>query len=243
MKSALTNLPRSRKPIWVDPATLERAARQRRLKLRPLPAKLPTKRQAAAARVLPGIEPFVQGELDGLCGIYAVINAYRLLFGDQFGPERAQKLFRKMAKSAPLAVFDGLGYHELLDLIAIANRAMPAKMRLEVRTNVFKKPANGPAWRINTYIGRMRAEVNEQNQVAILGLEKAHNHWTLLHRLTPATLKLTDSDNLGQHLRLKDLGVTANTRKNLRVVPSQTILLRPWEGSPNDKRRRKRSAN
>jgi hypothetical protein len=196
-------------------------------------------KRRAAARILPGIEPFNQGSLDGLCGIYAVINAYRLLFGDQFGPERAAKLFKKMAKSSPLAVFDGLGYHELLDVIATANRAVPAAMRLEVRTHVFKKPVNGAAWRINTFVNRLREEVNEQNQVAILGLEKAHEHWTLVHRLTPATLKLSDSDSIS-HLRLRNLGVTQNTRKDFRVVPSQTILLRPWAESPNSLYKRTR---
>lgn len=193
-----------------------------------------------AARVLPGIEPFNQGSLDGLCGIYAVINAYRLLFGDMFEPERATKLFKKMAKSVPVAVFEGTSYQEQLDLIALANRAVPAKLRLEVRTHVFKKPSNGPAWRVNTYVSRLREEVNEQNQVAILGLEKAHEHWTLVHRLTPSTLKLTDSDNLGSHLRLANIGVTEKTRKNLRIRPSMTILLRPWADSPNSLYKRKR---
>lgn len=203
---------------------------------------MPTFKRRAAARVLPGIEPFVQGELDGLCGIYAVINAYRLLFGDQFGPERAAKLFKKMAKSVPVAVFEGTSYQEQLDLIALANRAVPAKLRLEVRTHIFKKPANGPAWRINTFLNRLRDEVNEQNQVAILGLEKAHEHWTLVHRLTPATLKLTDSDRLGDCIRLANVGVTEKTRKNLRIRVSQTILLRPWAESPNSLYKRKRKA-
>lgn len=203
---------------------------------------MPTVKRRAAARVLPGIEPFVQGELDGLCGIYAVINAYRLLFGDQFGPEHAMRLFKKMAKSAPLAVFEGLGYHELLDLISLANRAVPAKMRLEVRTQLFRKPANGPALKTNIFVNRLREEVNEQNQVAILGLEKAHNHWTLVHRLTPSTIKLTDSDNLGGHLRLANIGITEKTRKNMRIVASQTILLRPWAESPNSLYKGKRKA-
>lgn len=194
----------------------------------------------AAARILPGIEPFNQGSLDGLCGIYAIINAYRLLHGDMFGPERATKLFKKMARSVPLAVFEGTSYQEQLDLIALANRAVPAKLRLEVRTHIFKKPANGPAWRTNTFVNRLREEVNEQNQVAILGLEKAHEHWTLVHRLTSSTLRLTDSDNLGENLRLANIGVTEKTRKNLRIRPSMTILLRPWAESPNSLYKRTR---
>lgn len=196
-------------------------------------------KRGKAAWVAPGIEPFTQGELDGLCGIYAVINAYRLLFGDEFELERAHSLFKRMAKSAPLAVFDGIGYHELLDLIALANRAVPARLRLEVRPNVFRKPANGPAWRTDTYLKRLREEVNEGGQVAILGLEKAHDHWTLLHQITPTTAKLTDSDSI-KHLSLSNCGVTTKTRRDYRIVPSQTILLRPWVGSPNDTRRGRR---
>lgn len=201
----------------------------------------PGKKGKAAAWVAPGIEPFTQGELDGLCGIYAIINAYRLLFGDAFGHERAAKLFKRMAKAAPLAVFEGLGYHELLDLIALANRAVPARLRLEVRTNLFRKPAHGPAWRVDTFLKKLREEVNEGGQVAILGLEKAHEHWTLLHRITPSTVKLTDSESI-THLKLANCGVTAKTRRDFRINPSQTIMLRPWVGSPNDLRRRYRAA-
>lgn len=197
------------------------------------------KRGKAAAWVAPGIEPFTQGELDGLCGIYAVINAYRLLFGHQFELDRAQKLFKRMAKAAPMAVFDGIGYRELLDLIALANRALPKRLHLEVRVGVFKNPAQGPAWRTDTYVKKLREEVNEGGQLAILGLEKAHDHWTLLHKVNTATVKLTDSDSIS-HLRLENIGITAKTRKNFRVVASQTILLRPWSRSPNDKRRVRR---
>ncbi|MBI1309560.1 MAG: hypothetical protein GC129_06935 [Proteobacteria bacterium] len=197
------------------------------------------KKGKAAAWVAPGIEPFTQGELDGLCGIYAVINAYRLLWGDDFTHERAARLFKRMAKAAPLAVFDGLTYHELLDLIALANRAVPAKLRLEVRHKEFRKPANGPAWRVDTYIKKLREEVNEGGQVAILGIQKAFNHFTLIHRVTPSTIKLTDSESMS-HLRLDRCGVTANTRRDLWIMPSQTVLLRPWALSPNDLRKRAR---
>lgn len=197
------------------------------------------KKGKAAAWVAPGIEPFTQGELDGLCGIYAVINAYRLLWGEDFSAERAAKLFKRMAKAAPLAVFDGLGYHELLDLIALANRGVPAKLRLEVRTTEFRKPAQGPAWRIDTYVKKLREEVNEGGQVAILGIEKSHNHWTLLHKITSATVKFQDSQSITQ-LRLANCGITAKTRRDHRIVPSQTILLRPWVASPNDRRKRSR---
>lgn len=196
-------------------------------------------KKGKAAWVAPGIEAFTQGELDGLCGIYAVINAYRLLFGDDFGHERAQKLFKRMAKAAPLAVFEGLGYNELLDLISLANRAVPAKLRLEVRPNLFRKPPQGPAWRVDTYLKKLREEVNEGGQVAILGLEKAHDHWTLLHKITPSTVKLTDSESIS-HLKLANCGVTAKTRRDYRIVPTQTIVLRPWVFSPNDMRKRKR---
>ena len=198
-------------------------------------------KRGKAAWVAPGIEPFTQGELDGLCGIYAIINAYRLLFGDDFSHERAVRLFKRMAKAAPLAVFDGLGYHELLDLLALSNRAVSAKLRLEVRTTVFRKPKKGPAWRTNTYVKRLREEVNEGGQVAILGLEKAHDHWTLLHKVNNATVKLSDSESIS-HLRLENIGISAKTRRHLRINASQTILLRPWIGSPNDQRKRRRKS-
>ena len=67
------------------------------------------------------IDSYRQGELDGLCGIYVIINAYRRLFGDKFSHERCTKIFMKLARAAPMAVFDGLSYRELLELIMLAN--------------------------------------------------------------------------------------------------------------------------
>lgn len=188
----------------------------------------------AKARKRPTIEPFTQGELDGLCGIYTVINAFRVLFGEDFSHERAQKVFTLLVGAFPRAVAEGLGYKELLNVITLANANVPKPLRLEVRTDVFRKQPNGPAWRTDTFVKRLREEVEDGTQVAILGLEKAHDHWTLLNRLTPAMVKLADSDRI-THLRLKNLGIHKNTKKDFRIAASQTILLRPWKLSPNDR--------
>jgi hypothetical protein len=179
------------------------------------------------------IDSYRQGELDGLCGIYVIINAYRRLFGDKFSHERCTKIFMKLARAAPMAVFEGLSYRELLELIMLANANVPAAMRIEVRTQVFRKQVSSHAWGVETYIKRLREEVQEGKQVAIVGIQGAHDHWTLLHRVTPATFKLTDSSSL-TNLRLANIGIAGKTKRSYRIVPSQTILLRPWKGSPND---------
>ncbi len=47
----------------------------------------------------PALLPYQQGELDGLCGIYAVINAVRLALkdrADEFTPEDWQAFFHAL---------------------------------------------------------------------------------------------------------------------------------------------------
>lgn len=186
------------------------------------------------SRKRPNVEPFTQGELDGLCGIYVVLNAFRTLFGEEFSYERAQRLFVLLVGAFPRAAAEGQSYKELLNVLTLANANVPKHFRLEVRTDVFRKQAGAAAWRTDTFLKRLRQEVQDGDQLAVLGIEKAIHHWTLLDKITPATLKLNDSDKLGV-LRLKDLSTHRNTRKIFHLNPSQTILLRPWVGSPNDK--------
>jgi hypothetical protein len=71
----------------------------------------------------------------------------------------------KLARAAPMAVFDGLSYRELLELIMLANANVPAAMRIEVRTQVFRKQVSSHAWGVETYIKRLREEVQEGKQV------------------------------------------------------------------------------
>ena len=69
------------------------------------------------------LQPYRQGRLDGLCGVYALINALRLLCPrlDEDACERAFcALIRARARqnSSPLAVISGgLSRRELLKLI------------------------------------------------------------------------------------------------------------------------------
>src|SRR4029450_7867902 len=69
------------------------------------------------------LRPYRQGHLDGLCGIYALINALRLLC-PKLDEDACERVFFALIKArtrqttSPLAVIaDGLSRRELLKLI------------------------------------------------------------------------------------------------------------------------------
>src|SRR5687768_7790935 len=69
-----------------------------------------------------------QGDLDGLCGAYSVVNAARYLF--RLNNEQAREVFRGLVKTLVRTrphphdrLIDGIGLRQLKQLVAAANKA------------------------------------------------------------------------------------------------------------------------
>src|SRR3954463_6869021 len=90
------------------------------------------------------LQPYRQGRLDGLCGVYALINALRLLCPrlDEEACERAFcALIRARARqtASPLAVIhSGLSRRELLRLIGSWQRFVARELGVTLAVNRLK---------------------------------------------------------------------------------------------------------
>src|SRR5215212_1977788 len=131
-----------------------------------------------------------QGRLDGLCGVYTLINVLRLLCPrlDEDACERAFcALIRARARqaSSPLAVISGgLSRRELLRLIGSWQRFAAREFGITLTVNRLKvaEPTLRGIWR-----GLCRAL--DGQSVAILGLDGAERHWTVAYAATERTLR------------------------------------------------------
>ena len=166
-----------------------------------------------------------QGDYDGLCGLYALINALDLAGckGGRLPVHR--KLFEELAGSLPKgtlhrAIKDGLSGK---DLLKAAAAVFPA----------FKKPLGGSVkvcrpfretiFRTNDEFVESIADIMVSGRSAlILNIcTPVYDHWTVAASITPQAIVLRDSGAL-RELRLDRYTVR---RGGYRILPRETLLV------------------
>jgi hypothetical protein len=150
----------------------------------------PDRIQLQAART---IVPYRQGELDGLCGLYAVVNAIRVALHEasQLSHAQAQRmwmsgLLRLQERGwLPLRMMDGIEWPDLLHIAeALLEIALPVGAKPIVR-QLPESIDHAKRWRwIATELERSRPILVHQDQ---------HYHYTVITGLTPTRITLFDS--------------------------------------------------
>lgn len=171
------------------------------------------------------LKPYRQGQLDGLCGVYALINALRLLCPrlDEDACERAFcALIQARARQAasPLTVIHaGLSWRELLRLIGVWQRFAAREFGISVTVSRLRvaEPSLRGLWR-----GLCRAL--DGTSVAIVGLDGVERHWTVAHAATPRTLRVTDLSGLRAIVRAQC--TVGRTRVRYQLRPSEVLVVR-----------------
>jgi hypothetical protein len=179
--------------------------------------------RAAAADLL---RPFRQGDLDGLCGAYAAVNAVRLAARPHCRLRRAAcaglfaALVDELADAGRLRGFvtGGIGTGKLARLLRRAGNWLDAEhgLRLEFRRPFRKGGGRDPGACL-----RLLAEhLARAGTAAIVGTA---NHWTAVSAVSGKRLLLADSHDQRYFLLAKALGTDAATS---RLHLSSTFLLR-----------------
>lgn len=175
----------------------------------------------------PAIEPFQQGDLDGLCGVYAIINALRLIH-PALDRDAAQALFRKLIKTLgktlknPIEpVYDGIHPIILEDLLTTARQQLRRHHSLEITVEPLavwrKRPTLADLWE------SLRERLNG-DQVAILALSGILEHWTVAYAASETTIRLFDSADRQTITRSRVTLQITSTR--YRIQPKEVLLIR-----------------
>jgi hypothetical protein len=150
--------------------------------------------------------PYRQGDLDGLCGVYAIVNAV-MLFCDQPTDRFADRLFRHLMRAlkrdlqanAVVTVYRGMSRTTLVKLIAEActfikrSDGNDLEVSLMPRSSAVETQARTKT--LDTFWLQLRARF-APGTVAIVGLSGALEHWSLLYRVTSKRLHFIDSSGL-----------------------------------------------
>ena len=141
------------------------------------------------------VNPLYQGDLDGLCGIYAIINSVRILCPEA-NRTFCSDLFRVLVGALqrrvrrPVAiVWRGLKPRTMLALMDCCTSHVRKRLGTKLMTRRLSKASRkslAKAWR--------EIEKNvKKHRIAILGIDGVYSHWTVVHAVTPKTIRLCDS--------------------------------------------------
>jgi hypothetical protein len=138
---------------------------------------------------------FRQGDLDGLCGIYAIVNATRYVL--RLRDEQCQQLFEKLIKALEQDcchlhkhLLWGMSFRQLRRLVTAASqcRLKGQKLTFAARPLRLKRQQ-----RTLPHLWTALDEEVGPTCVAIVGISGITDHWCVVSRVTPRTLQLINS--------------------------------------------------
>ena len=154
-------------------------------------------RNSAKRRRATSLQPYLQGELDGLCAIYSVINGLRLLLADQRPLSRLEcttlfsiavdHLSAKGQLKASAAL--GLGYRTWYGLTTRMCRAASELAGLKIKT---ERPFAGRRHTAHERIMRLMREATDKGWPV---LAATSDHFTVIASCTQHRLQLFDSSH------------------------------------------------
>ena len=147
------------------------------------------------------IRPMRQGSLDGLCGVYAIVNVMRYL-APEIDADRATELFAAMMRARheqalrrPLAfVYRGLGRRSLIALTGAAIDHVARTAGIEIEAE-WLAPAKLKRSSLPTIWRSLSANIGPSCAV-IVGLGGRTSHWTCVVDITSRQMRLFDSDGM-----------------------------------------------
>ena len=160
---------------------------------RPKPKKAAPRRRNRAL-------PYRQGDLDGLCGVYAIVNAIRRLRPSLTTPQ-AETLFKHLMRvvrgfdmGSVAIAHKGLTHKQMQRLFEAAGEHMLKVHQIELV--VHKVPDDvRRQWSV-TALWRLIGRHVTRKRVVLLGIFGRHDHWTLAVAITRGQITLYDSGDL-----------------------------------------------
>lgn len=166
-----------------------------------------------------------QGELDALCGIYALINALEV--AGVKGPRSVmhKQLFRRLTLGLPAdrlqaAMFDGLDSEDLLETGGRAFRWLGRRHRIWVSLERPWHDVDFPD--VDAFLASLRGTAQSHDAAVIVNVHlPGYSHWSVVRRFEGRRALLRDSTGLKQ-LELERFSLD---RGRYRFSAIETLLL------------------
>lgn len=168
--------------------------------------------------------PDQQGNLDSLCGIYAVINAMNLVY-----PMRRQDrvlLFKHLITTlrrdeyVVMALLSGTYKRHMNIMLAAAAGHMFRQQKAPVTVRTLFRSCKGVS--MEMYFKKLEEFLKQKNCAVIINLMGRLNHWSCVREITKTSLLLEDS--YGYHYVRKSTCFLDeySYQKGHLIIPTQT---------------------
>jgi hypothetical protein len=178
-------------------------------------------------------QPFLQGDLNGLCGLYAIANAVTLLLHvphvrDKLGEDVFQTAAQALPKAEwPKLLWEGIGFDALEMAAKRVCRRIYQRTKIKVLVGKVRNPERFHTAR--AFAGHLDATGrNGSYSSAIIRIDwsKAnggHAHWTVFDRVSGDALRVFDGAD-ERHFPLDTLRLGGE--RGDRLTPAETLLFR-----------------
>lgn len=168
-----------------------------------------------------------QGSLDGLCGVYAIINALELAGVDAPRGSRLQRdMFKQLthglgAVGVLTAMQDGLQPEELVATTTLAFEWLKATRGFGL---AVEQPLRaGRVRSTRTFVAAVRGYLAQPETAVVISYERGNGaHWTVARDLSSTHIQLRDSDGVSA-LRIADFQRHSSA---WRFRPADTLVIR-----------------
>lgn len=170
-----------------------------------------------------------QGALDGLCGVYSVINACSFMFGRRLRKDDYRSLFRELGRTLEEqgrlgdVLASGMSVQTLGKLIDKASEFTSDLLREGIRRELAFR-SDPPS--LDLYWSKLAAHHRRTGEgQIIIGMSNSHDHWSCVRKVTDRSLLLADSVEL-RRLNRARCTISEPTDQQPHVLwPTQTYLL------------------
>lgn len=163
------------------------------------------------------IKSLKQGDVDGLCGVYSILNSLGLVL--RLKSARFEPLFRKLMDSLPSASLaaDGIGILRILRALSSLKASRFVRRRMPFRKN--GSVSLHEYWtKLNNFLD------GTPGRAAIILLGNKEGHWTVVRSMTDRQLVLSDSWKY-KVLNRSNCTVSSFHKNKHMLCPASTILL------------------
>jgi len=169
--------------------------------------------------------------MDGLCGIYSILNAISNLYGSSFIEERRKNLFKALLSEIPAeklidAFVDGVSINILRSLLKKA-QSLVAEHNLdgfEYKAAFHRKDVElTELW--ESIVKHMSGGDHRSTIISLQSPSNNIDHWTCVKSITENSMSLSDSSNLKRLVRQYCKSETDQIDATNILSPTQTLFL------------------
>lgn len=179
------------------------------------------------------LRPYNQGDLNGLCGMYAVVNALHLLFEAGPVPDFGDDIFRATAKALPQDAYPAVLWNGMTidNMVNLARRAAArVRRRVDVKIVVQQPFGHDDFPSARAYVQELQAITRSGYASAIIGVNWGRargggGHWSVFRRVVNDRVYFFDA--VERNLPLDKLRVRGD--RGNRFCTDETIILRVTE--------------